>query len=521
MEKRNDILQIQNISKSYGVVHALSDVSFSVHEAEIHTILGENGAGKSTLIKIISGEEVPNEGKIILDGRPIDVFSPNNAHSLGIQMVHQELSVFENVTVAENLYPWHSFLTKMKTMNYSQMYRKASEELTRFGLNIDPSESMASLTMAEQQIVEIMRCILANPRILILDEPTSSLNDEEISRLLVLLRELRDQGITILFISHKLNEIKQISDRVTILRDGKYITTYENDDSLQESDLVNAMVGRDLSDILYLFENKQSNTSSEIMFEVRKMKKKRVLKETSFVAHKGEILGIFGLEGCGASRLSRMLYGLERCDSGEIWVSGQKMNRINPYEMNEHKVMYLNNNRKAAGLLLDRTITDNVSLPILPRVTKAGFINTSKLEKTAEDFIRKFSIVLPSLSAHPRNLSGGNQQKVMLSTVLAPEPEILIVNEPTRGIDVGAKAEIHQFLMNLSKQGITIILFSSELPELIGLSDRVLVMHEKELVAEVTGEDINEQEIMMYAATQTEKRFDADGREEVKMEVVG
>ena len=506
--QNQDVLKIEGISKSFGVVNALNDVSFSVKAGEIHTILGENGAGKSTLIKIISGELTPDKGSILLDGQPIQEFTPVNAHRLGIQMVHQELSIFENVSVAENLYPWHGFVSKLHAIQYRTMYENAKRELERFGLgHIDPSEQMVSLTMAEQQMVEIMRCILANPKILILDEPTSSLNDDEIKRLMNLLKELRDQGITILFISHKLNEIKEISDRVTILRDGHYICTYINDESLQEGDLVNAIVGRDLSGILYLSQQKKAEHSDEVAFEVKDMRKRRVLENTSFKAYKGEIVGVFGLEGCGSNRLSRMLYGLERCDAGEVIVKGERMAKIAPLAMNQHKVMYLNNNRKMAGLLLDMAITDNVSLPILHKVThKNTLIDTKTLAKLATDFVGRFSIALPSLTAHPRNLSGGNQQKVMLSTCLAPEPDIFIVNEPTRGIDVGAKAEIHQFLMSLARQGMTIILFSSELPELIGLCSRVMVMRNKKLVAEVTGEDINEQTIMMYAATDAEEK---------------
>ena len=501
--KRRDILSIEGVSKTFGVVKALDNVSFSIRQGEILTILGENGAGKSTLIKCISGELKPDGGVIRIENQNMAEFTPAHAHKLGIQMVHQELSIFENVSVAENLYPWHRFVKGMHLIDYRQMRQKAQQELERFGMgHIDPSAQMISLSMAEQQMVEIMRCILANPQILILDEPTSSLNEAEIRRLMRLLRGLRDQGMTILFISHKLNEIKEISDRVVIMRDGRYICTFTNDDQLQEADLVNAMVGRDLSGILYLSKQEGPGHSERIAFEVRNMKKHRVLQPTSFCAYEGEILGFFGLEGCGSNRLSRMLYGLEHFDAGEVQVKGKKIPRVTPLEMNRNRVMYLNNNRKNAGLLLDMAITDNVSLPILHKVTKKNtLIDTAKLERLATDFIKRFSIALPSLTAHPRNLSGGNQQKVMLSTCLVPEPDVFIVNEPTRGIDVGAKAEIHQFLASLAKQGMTILLFSSELPEIIGLCSRVLVMHNQAIVAEVTGESINEQTIMTYAAT--------------------
>ena len=504
---QKEVLKIENVSKSFGVVHALNDVSFSVRKGEIHTILGENGAGKSTLIKVISGELIPDSGKVWVDGQEVREFTPLYAHKLGIQMVHQELSIFENVTVAENLYPWHSFVLPAGIINYKALYATTDEKLKEFGLtNIHPSDSMASVSLAGQQMIEIMRCILANPEILILDEPTSGLNDDEIKFLMKILFELKEKGLTIIFISHKLNEIKEISDRVSIFRDGSYVCTYDNDDTLTETVLVNAMVGRDLSGILYLQRDKEDKRTGEVSFDARNFCKSKVLKKTDFRAYKGEVLGIFGLEGSGNGRLSRMLYGLEKCDSGEIYVAGKQVKTITPLALNQSKVMYLYNNRKIAGLLLDMSITDNVGLPILHKVTKRNtIIDMKKLEVMATDFVEKFSIALPSLVAHPRHLSGGNQQKVMLSTCLVPEPDVFIVNEPTRGIDVGAKAEIHQFILTLAKKGMTVILFSSELPEHIGLCDRVLVMRNNKIVAEVMGEDINEQTIMKYAATDAVK----------------
>lgn len=496
----SEFLKICNISKSYGVVKALIDVSFSIKKGEIHTILGENGAGKSTLVKIITGETTPDRGSIELDGEKIKVFTPFAAHAMGIQMVHQELAVFENLTVAENIYPWHSF-KKGGKIDYKKLYKETEDKLNMFGLQtIKPDEQMASVTLAGQQMVEILRCIVANPKVIILDEPTSGLNDEESERLMKILKNLKDNGLTIIYISHRLKEIMEISDRITVLRDGEYVTTLNNDENLTENDLINNMVGRDLSLSLYSIKTKSTKTE-EVLLEVKDLEKRNALQKTSLSLYKGEILGVFGLEGSGTTKLSRMMYGLEHKDSGEILIKGEKMAKLNPNNMVRKKVMYLNNNRKIAGLLLDMSVTDNISLPILRNVSnRSGFIDFKKLEAISVDFIKKFSVALPSLTTKPRNLSGGNQQKVMLSACLAPNPDILIVNEPTRGIDVGAKAEIHKFLLEIAAKGVGIILFSSELPELMGLSDRILIMRNNMISGEVGREDYTEQTIMRYAA---------------------
>lgn len=500
----NEFLKISNITKSYGVVKALTDVSFSIQKGEIHTILGENGAGKSTLVKIITGEEIPDSGSIELDGQKAAVYSPAAAHAMGIHMVHQELAVFENLTVAENMYP--NFKERRGgRLDRKKLMQKTAEQLELFGLKtIEPGAQMASVTLAGQQMVEILRCIAARPKVLILDEPTSGLNDSEADLLMDILGRLKGEGLTIIYISHRLKEIMHISDRVTIMRDGQYVTTLQNGPELTESDLINNMVGRDLSASLY--STKQGSTSREqVVFEVKALAKKNALNPSDLCVHEGEVVGVFGLEGSGVTKLSRMMYGLERKDGGEVLVKGRSVKPLNPRVMTRMKVMYLNNNRKVAGLLLDMPVTDNVSLPILKKVSGAGgFINFKRLGEISTDFIRKFSIALPSLTTRPRNLSGGNQQKVMLSACLAPEPEIVIVNEPTRGIDVGAKAEIHSFLLELAAGGVGVVVFSSEMPELMKLCDRILVMRNNSIVGEVAWEDFSEQTIMRYAAVGAE-----------------
>ena len=496
----SEYVKISNISKRYGVVRALNDVSFSVRQGEIHTILGENGAGKSTLVKIIMGEEVPDSGTISLDGEQVKTYTPSAAQAMGIRMVHQELAAFENLTVAENIYPTHDF-KKGSFIDYKSLYKETARQLERFGLKtVRPEEQMSSVTLAGQQMIEIIRCIVADPKVIILDEPTSGLNDEEADRLMEILRRLKSEGMTIIYISHRLKEIMQISDRVTVMRDGQYVTTLINDENLTENDLINNMVGRDLT--LYSIKQPEDIVQTdEVVFEVKNLAKKNALNPSDLKLHSGEILGVFGLEGSGVTKLSRMMYGLERKDTGDIYIKGQKLPKVNPKNMVDRHVMYLNNNRKVAGLLLDMPVTDNVSLPILGKVSnRFGFINMSRLKTISTDYIKKFRIALPNLSTKPRKLSGGNQQKVMLSACLAPEPDVLIVNEPTRGIDVGAKEEIHKFLLEISRKGVGVIVFSSELPELMRLSDRILVMRDSSIVGEVNAGEFNEQTMMRYAA---------------------
>ena len=500
MDVSQDILTINNLSKSFGVVKALTDISFSVRKGEIHTVLGENGAGKSTLVKIISGEEVPDSGSVELEGQTIRTYTPFAAHKAGIHMVHQELAVFENLTVAENIFPDYN-LKKFGKINYKKLYEETRRKLELFGLEtIAPDTPLASVTLAGRQMVEILRCIVANPKVIILDEPTSGLNNRESDLLMGILRRLKAEGITIIYISHRLREIIQISDRITVLRDGKLITTLTNSENITENDLINNMVGRDFTTSLYGIKTKSGALNNETVFEIKNLSAKNGLKPVDLHLTRGEILGIFGLEGSGVYELSRMMYGLQHRDSGEIIVKGKKVKKPSPRSMKRENVMYLYNNRKTAGLLPNMPVTDNLSLPVLCEISnRPGFINFKKRNRITLDFIKRFSIVLPSLAALPVNLSGGNQQKVMLSVCLVPNPEIVIINEPTRGIDVGAKTEIHKFLLEIAARGVGIVIFSSELPELMSLSDRILVMKNKAPAGEVKCGDFTEQTIMRYA----------------------
>ena len=325
MEETRDILTIKNLSKTFGVVKALTDVSFSIKEGEIHTILGENGAGKSTLVKIISGEEVPTQGVVELDGNPIKTYSPFAAHNMGIHMVHQELAVFENLTVAENIFPNYEF-KKFGRIDYKKLYEETKQKLELFGLKtITPDTQLASVTLAGQQMVEILRCIVRNPKVIIFDEPTSGLNNHESDLLMGILRRLKEEGITIIYISHRLQEIIQISDRITILRDGHLVTTLSNANTITENDLINGMVGRDYSTSLYGIKTEIGTQNNEVILEVKGLSNKNGLKPVNLHLTKGEILGVFGLEGSGVHELSRIMYGLLHKDSGSIFVKGKKV----------------------------------------------------------------------------------------------------------------------------------------------------------------------------------------------------
>ena len=503
-------LEIRNITKRFGVVTALKDVTFGAAPGEIHTLLGENGAGKSTLVKIIKGELWPDAGSIALGGKTIEQFTPQYAHNLGISMVHQELAVFENMTVAENIFPLSTFRTRLGTVDRAAQRRSAEESLKLFDLCIDPGERMENLSLAEQQVVEILRAISLKQKVILLDEPTSGLRSDETTRLMAILKKLRDGGITILYISHRIQEVLDLSDRITVLRDGRYVGTFENNAQLSSDQLISTMVGHEYSAALYAQRERAEGAARLAFLEVRGLSKRKSAQNVSFTLHQGEILGFFGLEGSGTNEVSRMVFGLESKETGEISVEGKAVPRVAPDSMIERGVMYVNNDRKRAGLLMNMPATDNLAIPILARMSRAGFINFAALRAHAQKLVQRFSIILPSVRAKPRQLSGGNQQKLMMSICLGTEPKCLIVNEPTRGIDVGAKAEIHAFLLGMAKEGTSILVFSSEIPELISLSERVIVMKNKAVAGELAGATITEKALMRLAAGGGERRGDCN-----------
>jgi ABC-type sugar transport system ATPase subunit len=509
--REDDFIQIHDITKTYGIVEALKNVSFGISKGEVHTLLGENGAGKSTLVKIIMGEETPNSGILQIDGKEIKSYSPENAHSLGISMVHQELAIFDNLTVAENIFPTRYFTNRFGFINWNRLKQRAEESIEIFDIDIEPNQKMDTLTLAQQQMVEILRCISDNQQIILLDEPTSGLNSEETDKLMQIIRDLRDKGITIIYISHRINEVLEISDKITILRDGRYIRTFINDENLTEDDLVNAMVGRELSESLYSKKEYYDASANPVFYKVEGLTKKNALEPVEFELREGEIIGFFGLEGSGLFTVSRMIYGLEGKDAGEITFKGKKISRITPQEMIKNRILFLNNNRKQAGLLLNSGTADNMVLPTMDKLSTYTILKNNAIADYTEKFINLFSIVIPSIYTKPRNLSGGNQQKLMISMSFGTEPGLMIVNEPTRGIDVGAKSEIHKFILNASEQGTGFIVFSSDLPELVGLCDRIYVMKNNAIVGELRGDAIDEEAILALAAGSTNAEVLANG----------
>jgi ABC-type sugar transport system ATPase subunit len=499
-KSKENFLIIENISKNYGVVEALKNVSFSVSKGEVHSLLGENGAGKSTLIKIIKGEETPTSGSITLDGKKIKTYTPLAARDLGIAMVHQELAIFENMTVAENIFPTCNFLTKTGSLDKKKLMKEAKEKIDLFGMDLIPGQKMDTLTVAQQQMTEILRAISAGSKCVLLDEPTSGLNKEETTKLMSIIDTLRNQGITIIYISHRISEVMHISDRITVLRDGEYVCTFVNDDKLDEMDLISKMVGRELTSSLYSRKKYSQDISNEVYFEVKEMNKKNAAYDINFKLNTGEVVGFFGLEGSGTDSVSRMIFGLEAMESGEIYFKGEKIEKVNTTNMVDKKIMYINNNRKQAGLLLNSSTLNNMSMPVLKEYSKSTIIDEKRLIDHTEKYVSAFNVVIPSVYQKPINLSGGNQQKVLLSICLGNEPELLIINEPTRGIDVGAKAEIHKFLLEAVEKGVGLIVFSSELPELMSLCDRIIIMKNKRIVGEIQKDDISEEFIMKIAA---------------------
>lgn len=499
-KSKENFLIIDNISKNYGVVQALKNVSFSVSKGEVHTLLGENGAGKSTLIKIIKGEETPTSGSITLDGKKIKTYTPTVARDLGIAMVHQELAIFENMTVAENIFPTCDFLTRTGSLDKKRLIKEAQEKIDLFGMDLISNQKMDTLTVAQQQMTEILRAISAGSKCVLLDEPTSGLNKEETAKLMSIIDALRKQGITVIYISHRISEVMQISDRITVLRDGEYVCTFINDDKLEEIDLISKMVGRELTNSLYKRKNYSDNVSDEVYFEVKGMNKKNAVYDIDFKLKKGEVVGFFGLEGSGTDSVSRMIFGLEAMESGEIYFKGKKIDKVTTTTMVDNKIMYINNNRKQAGLLLNSSTLNNMSMPVLKEYSKGSIIDEKRLIAHTEKYVAAFNVIIPSVYQKPINLSGGNQQKVLLSICLGNNPELLITNEPTRGIDVGAKAEIHKFLLEAVDEGVGLIVFSSELPELMSLCDRIIIMKNKRIVGEIRNEEISEEVIMTIAA---------------------
>lgn len=490
------ILELKNITKEFPGVKALDNVSLDVRSAEVVGIIGENGAGKSTLMKVLTGVYAPTSGNIVFQGENVKFENTAEAYEQGINIVFQEFNLCGNLSVMENLFLGNE-LTKNGFVDYKEMKRRAHDMFDKLGFNIEPTAIVNDLGAAQQQMIEIAKALANETKVLILDEPTAVLTDKEIDKLLSFVDKLRSEGISVLFITHKLNEIKAITDRVFCLRDGQNSGQADTKD-ISEDDMVSMMVGRNAEDIYG--KKVHRDIPDNVVLEVKNLSGPPFIKDVSFKLHRGEILGVAGLIASGRTELAMLISGAVQKTAGEIFIDGDKVVINSPADSVKNRIAYVSEDRKKLGLVLPMTVRENTTLAIHGKVSERSFIKRNRENEVSDRYIKRFNTKVYSREQVIGTLSGGNQQKVCLGKWLAIEPRILILDEPTRGIDVGAKAEIHRIVEELAeKEGMSIIVISSELPEILRLSDRVLVMHEGRLTANILGREANEENIMKAA----------------------
>lgn len=494
MKQEELILELKNIVKTFPGVRALNGVRLDLYKGEVHALCGENGAGKSTLMKIISGAQKYTSGEMILNGENVQFHSTKDAERHGIAMIYQEFNMIPELSIAENIFLGRLPKTKYKTINWKKLYQDAEETLKKLGLNMDPKAKVKNISVAEAQMVEIAKALSIGAKIIIMDEPTAAISDEETEVLFQKVYDLKKEGISVIYISHRMDEIFRISDRISVFRDGKYIDTQYVKDTNYE-DVVAKMVGRNVTD---LYPKREYVPQGEIL-KVDHLVSSGV-GDVSFTLGKGEILGIAGLLGSGNIELSKLLAGAIRKKSGKVYIHGIEADVRTPRKALDSGIGFVSDDRKMEGLVLVRSIKENISLSSLKNITKVGFLDQKKELKIVDGHVKKLNIKSSGIHQAVGNLSGGNQQKVVFGKMLETNPTVCILDEPTRGVDVGAKAEIYQIMNELTEKGIGIILISSDLPELIGMSDRILIMREGEVVKEIDKPEFNQEIIMAYAS---------------------
>ncbi len=489
------LVLMEGIEKSFPGVHALSQCRFELRPGEVHALVGENGAGKSTLMKVLAGVHAKDAGKIIYKGKEVEIHSPGAAQHLGISMIHQELNLMPHLTVAQNIFIGREPRKAGFLLVEDEINRQTQQLFQMMHLNLDPRTKVADLTVAKQQMVEIAKALSFNSDVLIMDEPTAALTEAEIDELFRIIRDLRAKGVGIVHISHRLEELKQISDRVTVMRDGRYIDTVLTKE-VSIDQIISMMVGRTIYETA---PEIPENASQEIVLEARNINRGNVLKDVSFNLKKGEILGFAGLMGAGRTEVARAIFGADHIDSGEVYVHGQKVSIKSPRDAVKYGIGYLSEDRKRYGLALGMNVETNIVLAAFDKfLGMIGWVNSNKTRTTARHFVEALTIKTPGLQQRVKNLSGGNQQKVVIGKWLTADTQILIFDEPTRGIDVGAKSEIYKLLNDLTQQGKSVIMISSELPEILRMSHRIIVMCEGRITGELNA-DATQEEIMRYA----------------------
>ncbi|MGI6069224.1 MAG: sugar ABC transporter ATP-binding protein [Blautia sp.] len=486
-------LELQHITKLYPGVKALDDVSVEFKKGEVHALVGENGAGKSTLIKILAGAALPNAGTILVDGKTYDKMTPKLAKELGIEVIYQEFNLMPTLSVAENIF-CGSFIGNGVTIQMKKMEDKARELLNSMNINISPKTLVKDLSVAYMQIVEIAKAISKNAEILVMDEPTAPLTNTEVEILFHVVGELKKKGVTVIYISHRLNEIFQIADRITVLRDGKKIATHQVGE-VSRRKLIYEMVGREVTETFPA----RNVPIGETMLELRHVTGNGV-RDISFEVHKGEILGLAGLVGAGRTETVRMLFGADSKESGEFVLEGADISPKSPKEAVEQGILLIPEDRKRQGVILNLPIYMNITLPILPKISRFTVINKKKEKALVEQKRQSLQIKTPTIMQLAGHLSGGNQQKVVLAKWLACQGKVLIFDEPTRGIDVGAKQEIYHLMNALCEEGMAIIMISSEMDEVIGMSDRIVVLSEGVQTAIIEKEHFSQETILHHAS---------------------
>lgn len=491
------LVLMEGIEKNFPGVHALNQCRFDLRAGEVHALVGENGAGKSTLMKVLTGVYRKDAGSIYYKGKEVEISNPGMAQDLGISIIYQDFNLMPHLTVAQNIFIGREPRQGMRfLLNEKEINRRTNELLAMIHLNIDPRTKVADLTVAKQQMVEIAKALSYNAEVLIMDEPTAALTETEIADLFGIIYQLREKGVGIIYISHRLEELKRISDRVTIMRDGRYIDTVSTC-GMEIDKIINLMVGREIYET---FHSDLTNASREIVLEAKNLNRGRTIKDVSFNLKKGEILGFAGLMGAGRTEVARAIFGADPLDSGEVYVKGRRIKITSPSDAVANGIGYLSEDRKRYGLALGMDVETNLVLAALKKFLGfCGRIKQAKTRATAESITNDLRIKTPSMQQKVKNLSGGNQQKVVVGKWLVRDCDILIFDEPTRGIDVGAKSEIYRLLNNLTASGKSIIMISSELPEILRMSHRIVVMCEGRITGELNTREATQERIMQYA----------------------
>lgn len=493
MEK-DVVLSIQNIRKSFPGVVALDDVSFDIIKGEVHAIVGENGAGKSTLMKILSGVYQKDSGKIVFEGKEVSFKNPLEGYKSGISIIFQELNLVPSLSIAENIFVGRLKSNKLHKITWNKIYEDAEQYLKKVGCQLNPRQKVSELSVAEKQMVEIAKALSFESKVIIMDEPTASLTNQEIDKLFEIIANLKKDGVTVLYISHRLEEIVHICDRVTVFRDGKWIDTRKIKD-LDKATIINLMVGRTLGNE---YPAREVEIGAEIL-RVENISTNDKLRNIKFSVRKGEVVGIAGLVGSGRTELARALFGADKISNGKIFLKNREIKLKGIPDAINNGIALVTEDRKWLGLALSYSAAKNVTMAKLSEVTKNGLIDVAKENEICETYIKKLKIAIPSSQSKVGNLSGGNQQKVVLAKWLLVNSDILILDEPTRGIDVGAKYEIYQLINDFVSQGKAVIMISSELPEIIGMSDRIIVMHEGCVKGEFLRKEVTQEKIMQCA----------------------